>query len=39
MNLETIVLLSEPVASIAVIITLVYLAKQEKQSIRVNSAA
>ena len=39
MNLETIVLLSELIASIAVVITLVYLAKQVKQSTRVNSAA
>ncbi len=39
MNLETVVLLSELIASIAVVVTLVYLAKQVKQSTRVNSAA
>ena len=39
MNLENIVLISELLASIAVVITLVYLAKQVKQSTRVNRAA
>ncbi len=34
MNLETVVLLSELIASIAVVVTLVYLAKQVKQSTR-----
>jgi hypothetical protein len=39
MNLENIVLISELLASIAVILTLVYLAKQVKESTRVNRAA
>lgn len=39
MTLENIVFISEILASIAVIITLVYLAKQVKQSTRVNRAA
>ncbi|SER09602.1 hypothetical protein SAMN05421824_3007 [Hyunsoonleella jejuensis] len=39
MNLENIVLVSELFASIAVVATLVYLAKQVKQSTRVNRAA
>lgn len=39
MNLENIVLISELLASIAVVITLVYLAKQVRQSTRVNRAA
>ena len=39
MNLENIVLISELIASIAVVITLIYLAKQVKQSTRVNRAA
>jgi len=39
MNLENIVFISEILASIAVVITLVYLAKQVKQSTRVNRAA
>jgi hypothetical protein len=39
MTLENIVFLSEILASIAVVITLIYLAKQVKQSTRVNRAA
>lgn len=39
MNLESIALISEILASIAVVITLVYLAKQVRQSTRVNKAA
>lgn len=39
MSLESIALISEILASIAVVITLVYLAKQVKQSTRVNRAA
>ena len=39
MNLENIVFISEILASIAVVITLVYLAKQVRQSTRVNRAA
>ena len=39
MTLETIVLVSELFASIAVVVTLVYLAKQVRQSTRVNRAA
>lgn len=39
MNLESIALLSEILASIAVVITLVYLAKQVRQSTRVNRAS
>ncbi len=39
MNLENIVLLSELLASAAVVITLVYLAKQVKEGTRVNRAA
>ncbi|MCA6073811.1 hypothetical protein [Fulvivirga sedimenti] len=39
MNLEDIVLISELIASIAVVITLVYLAKQVRQNTRVNRAA
>lgn len=39
MNFETIVLISELIASIGVVISLIYLAKQVKISTRVNSAA
>ncbi len=39
MNLEDIVLISELFASIAVVITLVYLSKQVKQNTRVSRAA
>lgn len=39
MSLENIVLFSEIMASLAVVITLVYLAKQVRQSTRVNKAA
>ena len=39
MDLENIALISEILASVAVVITLVYLAKQVKQSTRVNRAA
>ncbi len=39
MNLEKIVLVSEILASVAVVITLVYLAKQVRQGTRVNRAA
>ena len=39
MNLENIVLISEIIASLAVVITLVYLGKQVRQSTRVNRAA
>lgn len=39
MSLENVALLSELIASIAVVITLVYLAKQVKQGTRVNKAA
>jgi hypothetical protein len=39
MNLETIVFISEILASLAVVITLVYLAKQVRQSTRVSRAA
>ena len=38
MNLENIVLVSELIASIGVVVSLVYLAKQVKQNTRVNSA-
>ena len=39
MNLNNLALLSEILASIAVVITLIYLAKQVRQSTRVNKAA